>query len=132
MDPSKKWPYSGLKGKQPISFFELIHLTNYILGHTAAWLHLIFCICGALPVVDIFLAYLQHYDLIPQPSASRTIKMDPMTSLYALKCTLQADKSPLGDVILITSLQAAVQFDSTFWYCGQFSPYYANKPRVQH
>ena len=37
------------------------------------------------------------------------VKTDPTTSLYTLKHVLWADKSPLNDVIPITSLQAAVQ-----------------------
>ncbi|KIM72876.1 hypothetical protein PILCRDRAFT_15725 [Piloderma croceum F 1598] len=90
MDPSKKWPHSGLE------------------GHTVAWLRLIFRICGAIPAADRFLAYVQRYHIIPQPSVSAQTshggKTDPITGLYALKRALRADKSYLGDVIPVSRL----------------------------
>ena len=68
--------------------------------HPVAQLCLVFCICGALPEADSFLAmlaYFQHYNPISQPSASAPTshkgKIDPITSLYALKHTFQADKT---------------------------------------
>jgi hypothetical protein len=52
---------------------------------------------GALPATDSFLAYIQHYDLLPQASASAPASqsgtIDPVICLYALKRALRADKS---------------------------------------
>jgi hypothetical protein len=83
-------------------------LTNHLVGHTVAQLHLIFHICSAIPAADRFLAYVQHYNIIPQPSisaqTSRRGKTDPITGLYALKHALRADKSYLGDVIPVSHL----------------------------
>jgi len=93
-------------------------LINCFAGHSVARLCLIFRICGALPAADHFLAYIQRYDLIPQPSTlaptSRKEKIDPVTGLYALKRALRADKSYLGDVIPVTRLRAAVQLIPRF------------------
>ena len=65
-------------------------------------------------MADSFLAYVQRYDLIPQPSAlaqsaSCIAKIDLIMGLYALKHALQVDKSYLGDIIPVTCLQSAVQ-----------------------
>jgi hypothetical protein len=93
-------------------------LTNHLVGHTVARLRLIFRICGAIPAVDRFLAYVQRYNIIPQPSVSaqtsRGGKTDPITGLYALKRALRADKSYLGDVIPVSCLRAAVQLIPRF------------------
>jgi hypothetical protein len=93
-------------------------LIDHLAGHAVARLCLIFRICGALPAADSFLAYVQRYDLIPQPSASaptsRKGKIDPVTGLYALKHALRADKSYLGDVIPVARLRAAVQLIPRF------------------
>ena len=61
---------------------------NTVLGHCVAHIHLIFQIKDNSWNAGLFLAYLQRFDVIPQPSGSWYTMgwvPDPTSSLYALK-----------------------------------------------
>lgn len=65
--------------------------------------------------IDIFAAYVQRFDIIPQPNTSsrsqgaRSSQADPTTHLYALKRALRSDGTRVGDVVPLAQLRSAAQ-----------------------
>src|ERR1700735_569927 len=89
------------------------------LGHTIAWLCLIFRICGDLPATDSFLAYIQCYNLIPQPSASaQSTSQSKSRSHHWFVCT---EAHVAGRQVLSRRCNSSHSFasrhpvNSTFW-----------------
>ena len=80
MDSDQQWPQSGLTGKScPLCY------TFDSVGHCVAQIHLIFWINNNSQNSGLFLAYLQCFDVIPQPSGSTGQVSDLTSGLYALK-----------------------------------------------
>ena len=109
-DNSKHWPWSGFDGAQKFSSLTQYNNINlfYIKEHCVAQLRLIMWVVplkgfSQNPILDIFLTYVQHSDLIPQINqnfSSRTGPFpEPASMLFVLKQALQADGTPLGDII---------------------------------
>lgn len=85
---------------------------NTVLGHCIAQICLIFQIKDNSWNAGLFLAYLQCFDVIPQPSGSwHTMKQvpDPTSGLYALKWAMHAENSCLRDIVPLTQIWAAAQ-----------------------
>ncbi|KIO08001.1 hypothetical protein M404DRAFT_135310 [Pisolithus tinctorius Marx 270] len=82
VDPCFKWPESGLK------------------GHVVGQLHLLMCPFGKRGVrwswTDHFLVYIQCFD----------IAAEDVTHLHILRCAKRANGQCLGDVILLSQVQA--------------------------
>ncbi|KAF8868047.1 hypothetical protein BD779DRAFT_1482456 [Infundibulicybe gibba] len=85
-NPAFQWPYSGMKGFEP------------------------------LPSLDTFLAYVQHFNIIPQVnpvfSGSRTRWgrfPKPSTGLYLLKRAKNADQSLRGSIVPLETICAHVE-----------------------
>ena len=64
----------------------------------------------AQPISDIFLAYVQHFDIIPQVNPKFSSRAgffpEPACSLFALRCATRADGAPLGGIIPLTQICA--------------------------
>ena len=95
-DNSKHWPWSGFNGMP--NFFSLAQYNNinllYIKGHCVAQLRLIMWVVPLKefshnPILDIFLTYVQCFDIIPQINqnfSSRAGSFPESTSmLFVLK-----------------------------------------------
>jgi len=68
---------------------------------------------------DSFLAYVQRFDIIPQPGISargndRTVQPDPSSRMYAFKRSIRSDGNRLGDVIPLTRIRTPVQLVPRF------------------
>ncbi|KAH9028472.1 hypothetical protein EDB85DRAFT_1892487 [Lactarius pseudohatsudake] len=98
MDHNKVWPYSGLE------------------GHHIGQLQLIFWAVLSqaflLSSTDLFLSYVQWFDIIPQPNpialAQRGVYPHPSTGMYLLKRAWRNDRAIMGDVVPLAQLRALV------------------------
>lgn len=93
----------------------------YILGHCVVQLRLIFRLRDAHSALSPFLAYVQRFDFISQPSSSaarqsnnRTAYPESSTQLYVLKRSVRSDGSRLGDVIPLDRVRSPVQLVPRF------------------
>ena len=86
-----------------------------LAGHQVVDICLIFRIVPSITplkpgVSDRFLAYVQHFDVIPQPSAvGSSLKgqfPEPASSLYLLKRAKRTDGSLIGDIIPLDQIRA--------------------------
>ena len=64
----------------------------------------------AQPISDIFLTYVQRFDIIPQVNPKFSSRAgsfpEPASSLFALRQATRADGAPLGDIIPLTQICA--------------------------
>lgn len=89
----------------------------YIVGHCVAQLRLIFQIQGTTPNSGTFLAYVQRFDIVPQPNGvGRAMGRvpDPTSGLFVLKRATRSGNERLGDIIPLTQLRAAAQIVPRF------------------
>lgn len=58
---------------------------------------------------NVFLAYAERFDIIPQPtcygSAARGSCPDPVTGMYIMGCSLRSDGTRLGDVVPLSQIR---------------------------
>jgi hypothetical protein len=93
-------------------------------GHSPVQIRLIFRLVpphshGQFPVSNMFLAYVQRFDIVPQYASlattnARGIYPDPVTKMYIVKRSLRADGSRMGDVIPVTNLRASADLIPLF------------------
>ncbi|KAF8889829.1 hypothetical protein BD779DRAFT_1610913 [Infundibulicybe gibba] len=102
-NPAFQWPYSGMKGH---SVAQLRVIMRPVLKPGFE----------PLPSLDTFLAYVQHFDIIPQVnpvfSGSRTRRgrfPEPSTGLYLLKRAKNADQSLRGSIVPLETIRAHVE-----------------------
>jgi hypothetical protein len=86
-----------------------------LAGHQVVDIRLIFRVVPSITplkpgVSDRFLAYVQRFDIIPQPSAiGSSLKgqfPEPASSLYLLKRAKRIDGSLIGDIIPLDQIRA--------------------------
>lgn len=86
-----------------------------LAGHQVVDIRLIFRVVPSIMplkpgVSDRFLAYVQRFDIIPQPSAvGSSLKgqfPEPASSLYLLKRAKRTDGSLIGDIIPLDQIRA--------------------------
>ena len=67
---------------------------------------------------DMFLAYVQHFDIVPQPNPQRPNQkgsyVEPSTGMYCLKRARRSDGSFFGDVIVLNHIRALVDLVPRF------------------
>ncbi|KIK24165.1 hypothetical protein PISMIDRAFT_77352, partial [Pisolithus microcarpus 441] len=77
--PQSEWPRSGLA------------------GHSVSQLWIIFC----LSHLDLFLAYVQHFNIVPQSSPTN---VSPATGMHMLKQAVGVNGQHVGEVIPFTCI----------------------------
>lgn len=86
-----------------------------LAGHQVVDIRLIFRVVPSITplkpgVSDRFLAYVQRFDVIPQPSAVGSLLKgqfpEPASSLYLLKRAKRTDGSLIGDIIPLDQIRA--------------------------
>ena len=99
-------------------FFSFAQYNNinlfYIKGHGVAQLRLIMRVVPLKgfsqdPISDIFLTYMQRFDVIPQINQKFSSRAgsfpEPASTLFVLKRALRGDGTPLGDIIPLTQVR---------------------------
>jgi hypothetical protein len=99
------------------------HYLQLHLGHHVAELRLVF---RAVPrnrspshsCTDSFLAYVQRFDIIPQPNPQRPSQKglfaEQSTGMFLLKRTMRSDQSVWGDIILLGQIKTLVDLIPRF------------------
>lgn len=93
-------------------------------GHCVAQIRLIFLVApqqglGSLKYLESFLAYVERFDLVPQPTSlaatsSRVAGRNPATQMYLLKRASRAGQRRFGDIIPLTQMRGPVQLVPNF------------------
>ncbi|KAJ6577731.1 hypothetical protein B0H19DRAFT_1337416 [Mycena capillaripes] len=104
LDPAHQWPKSGLE------------------GHAVCQLKMVFRVVPrngfVSPVgTDQFLAYVQRFDIVSQidpVTQTRGSVPEPTTGMYQVKRARRADGSPMGDIVPLERLRAAVELTPRF------------------
>ena len=70
--------------------------------------------------VDKFIAYVQRFDIIPQPpsttvSSPRQPRPDPVTGMYLLKRSTRSDGSRLGDIVPLSQCRIPIEIMPRFY-----------------
>jgi hypothetical protein len=90
---------------------------RFVSGHHIAQLRLIF---RAVPTqtflpslgTDLFLSYVQRFDIIPQPNPTSSNEKGPYphpsTGMYLLKRARRSDRAIMGDVVPLARLRALI------------------------
>ncbi|KAF8868601.1 hypothetical protein BD779DRAFT_1481169 [Infundibulicybe gibba] len=114
-DPTIQWPYSGIKGHSVAQIRIIMHpiLKPGFRSH---------------PSLDKFLAYVQHFDIVPQTTrafpgtrTSRGRFPEPSTGLYVLKRAKHANKVAKGSVICLDTVRAHIEL--TPWFGDKANPH---------
>lgn len=96
---------------------------NSTPGHHVVQLRLIFRVIPSRRsppdlCTDKFLAYVQRFDIVPQPNPQRPSQKGPYvessTGMYCLKRARRSDGSFLGDVIVLEHIRALVDLIPRF------------------
>ncbi|KAI6018243.1 hypothetical protein PISMIDRAFT_107685 [Pisolithus microcarpus 441] len=87
--PQHEWPRSGLA------------------GHSVSQLHIIFCpLCS-----DLFLAYVKHFNIVPQSSPTN---VSPATGMHMLKWAVGGNGQHVGEVIPFTHIHSPAHLVPNF------------------
>jgi hypothetical protein len=89
----------------------------FYTGHAIAQIHLIMCLVPqqyseTFAGLDIFLAYIQQFDIIPQCSLTLTARhaqLNPVTGMYLVKHGLQTDGTVIGDVLPLSQCRVPIE-----------------------
>ncbi|KAH7918498.1 hypothetical protein BV22DRAFT_1134543 [Leucogyrophana mollusca] len=84
VDRNHQWPKSGME-------VRLIMCPILVWGQRRRWM-------------DRFLVYVQRFNIIPQSGSTR----DPVTGLHILRRAQRSNGTPMGDIIPLSQLRAAV------------------------
>jgi Plavaka transposase len=129
IDPSKKWPQSGLLGKWEVLANLIPSRLIFYVGHIIVDICLIFRIMpSAHPftaetllghqITGQFLAYVRRYDILPQRDPAnhtqRGIFPDPNTGLFLLKRATRSNGEIAGDIIPLNQLRSLVDIAPRF------------------
>ncbi|KAI6100764.1 hypothetical protein EDD16DRAFT_1717073 [Pisolithus croceorrhizus] len=87
--PESDWPGDGLA------------------GHSISKLHMIFCPA----CLDLFLAYIQHFNIVPQ---SNPINVNPVTGMHLLRQVVQSNGQQVGEVIPLTLIHSPAHLVPNF------------------
>lgn len=90
---------------------------NFYLGHAITQVRLILRAVppkGSKPIpgLDRFLAYVQRFDIVPQPSTASSLRgphPDIVTGMYVLKRSTRSDGTRMGDCIPVTQFRTPIQ-----------------------
>lgn len=91
------------------------------LGHTVAQIRLIMRLVPPqsfqVPMgLDMFLVYVQRFDIIPQLSAAvRQVQPDPVSGMFALKRSRRADGSLMGDIVPLSQCRVPIELTPRFF-----------------
>lgn len=96
--PESSWPRHGLDGTSLIRRMWTTDLSISPIGHSVVQLCLIFRILRT----DLFLAYVQRFDVIPQ----RGLPTHPGTGMHLLRRAIRRDGSRIGDVIPVSLIRS--------------------------
>lgn len=95
----------------------------YFQGHSVAQVRLLFCIpipkgADARRGLDSFFAYVERFDIVPQAtsikSKIRSLKPNPVTTMYVLKRATRADNSQFGDIVPVSQFRGPVDLIPRF------------------
>ncbi|KAI6035966.1 hypothetical protein BKA83DRAFT_110335 [Pisolithus microcarpus] len=78
-----------------------------LVGHSVPQLQMIFCI----PRLDLFLTYVQHFNIIPQPSPTN---VSPVTGMHTLKQAVRRNGQHIGEVIPLTRIRSLAHLVPNF------------------
>ena len=70
-----------------------------------------------VPDAPSYLAYVQRFDIIPQPTAippARAAIPDPTTGQYVLKRALRSNRSRIGDIVPLSHCRMPIQLTPRF------------------
>ena len=90
---------------------------KFVTGHHVAQLRLVFRVVPSRrapyhPCADLFLAYAQRFDVIPQPSSQpregRGLYVEPLTKMYRVKRAYRSDRSIMGGIIPLGQARALI------------------------
>ncbi|KAF8814617.1 hypothetical protein BYT27DRAFT_7326430 [Phlegmacium glaucopus] len=108
-DPSQVWPSSGLEGHHVVQ----LRLIFRAVPHKRSPSH---------PCTDMLLAYVQHFDFIPQSNPQRPsqkgLYVEPSTGMYHLKRARRSDGSIFGGVIPFGRIRTLIDLVPRF---GEFA-----------
>ena len=115
----------------------------YAEGHCVAQIRMLFLVAPRrggelLRGLEQFLAYVEWFDLIPQPvslapTSPRAAGRNPVTQMYLLKRASRAGLQHFGDVVPLTQLRDPVQLIPSFgksadpWLTMQNSLHYSTE-----
>ena len=121
VDPSKRWPQSGISGQHLTASARTCHSLNFSLGHVIVDICLIFRIMPSAPpytadttvgqqITSWFLAYVRCYDVIQQRNPTNAtqhgIYPELNTGLFLLKQAKRANGEEAGDIIPLDQLRS--------------------------
>ena len=94
---------------------RLITAYTHIKGHSVAQLKLIMWVVPSKgfapkPISDVFLTYVQRFDIIPQVNPMFSSRagpfLEPASAMFVLRRATCAGGAPLGDIIPLTPVHA--------------------------
>jgi hypothetical protein len=120
---AKEWPRWWVQDVISETFWSA-EPTTLTKGHCVAQIRLILLVVpqrGGEPLrgLESFLAYVEHFDIVPQPvslapTSSRVAGRNPATQIYVLKCASRAGLWQFGDIIPLSQLRGPVQLVPCF------------------
>jgi hypothetical protein len=129
VDPSKRWPQSGISGQHLTAFARMCYSLSFSIGHVIVDICLIFRIMPSAPpytaetilgqkITSRFLAYVRRYDVIqqrnPTNAAQHGIYPEPNSGLFLLKRAKRANGEAAGDIIPLDQLRSIVDIAPRF------------------
>ncbi|KAH7917007.1 hypothetical protein BV22DRAFT_1052756, partial [Leucogyrophana mollusca] len=97
-DGDYEWPRSGLNGHTVAQIRAILHPLSSRQEHRRSW-------------DKEALAYVERFDIIPQPDGSL---VDRATQMHVLKRALRSNGQPMGDIIPLKQLRSLVQLIPRF------------------
>ncbi|KAH7918086.1 hypothetical protein BV22DRAFT_1108450 [Leucogyrophana mollusca] len=91
-DANYEWPKSGLNGHTVVQLRVIFHPLSLRREHRHSW-------------EDDALAYVERFDVVPQPDGSQ---VDHATQMHVLKRALRSNGLPMGDIIPLKQLRSHV------------------------
>ena len=82
---------------------------NGLAGHCVSQLRMIFRLTRS----DLFLAYVQHFNIVPQ---SNPVNINPATDMHLLRRVVRGNGQRVGEVILLTRIWLNKYWTKEFYY----------------